>query len=75
MTALFGFTAASFLCGLAPTLPIPIFFRVIQGATSGALLPLSQAVMLELMLEAFPRAIAARPSGASVSRWRPCSDR
>jgi MFS transporter, DHA2 family, multidrug resistance protein len=50
LSAVFGFTAASFLCGLAPTLPILIFFRVIQGATGGCLQPLSQAVMLE----AFP---------------------
>ena len=50
MTAVVGFTAASFLCGLAPTLPALIVFRIIQGATGGALQPLSQAVLLE----AFP---------------------
>ena len=41
---------ASFLCGLAPTLGSLIFFRIVQGATGGALQPLSQAVLLE----AFP---------------------
>jgi len=45
--AVFGFTAASFLCGIAPSLKMLIVFRVIQGATGGALQPLSQAVMLE----------------------------
>ncbi len=50
MLSVTGFTAASFLCGLAPTLPLLILFRVIQGTTGGALQPLSQAVMLE----AFP---------------------
>src|SRR6202171_1066460 len=50
MTSVVGFTAASFLCGLAPTLGSLIFFRIVQGATGGALQPLSQAVLLE----AFP---------------------
>ncbi len=47
LAAVFGFTAASFLCGLAPSLPALIVCRIIQGATGGALQPLSQAVMLE----------------------------
>src|SRR5580765_5194330 len=50
MISVIGFTAASFLCGLAPTLGSLIFFRIVQGATGGALVPLSQAVLLE----AFP---------------------
>jgi DHA2 family multidrug resistance protein len=47
MLSVVGFTAASFLCGLAPTLGSLIFFRILQGATGGALQPLSQAVLLE----------------------------
>src|SRR4051794_27003519 len=50
MLSVVGFTASSFLCGLAPTLSTLILFRVMQGATGGALQPLSQAVLLE----AFP---------------------
>jgi len=50
MLSVVGFTISSFLCGLAPTLGTLIFFRVVQGATGGALQPLSQAVLLE----AFP---------------------
>src|SRR4051812_5703766 len=50
MWSVVGFTTASFLCGLAPTLGTLIAFRIIQGATGGALQPLSQAVLLE----AFP---------------------
>ena len=50
MLSVVGFTASSFLCGLAPTLGTLILFRILQGATGGALQPLSQAVLLE----AFP---------------------
>jgi MFS transporter, DHA2 family, multidrug resistance protein len=50
MASISGFTISSLLCGLAPNLPFLVFFRVVQGATGGALQPLSQAVMLE----AFP---------------------
>src|SRR5207237_10432273 len=46
MLSVVGFTASSFLCGLAPTLGSLIFFRVVQGATGGALQPLSHAVVL-----------------------------
>jgi DHA2 family multidrug resistance protein len=47
LMAVTGFTAASFLCGLAPSLGLLIFFRIIQGACGGGLQPLSQAVLLE----------------------------
>ena len=50
MTSIAGFTLASVACGMAPSLPFLIIFRVIQGATGGGLQPLSQAIMLE----AFP---------------------
>ena len=50
MASLAGFTMSSLLCGLAPNLPLLVFFRLVQGATGGAMQPLSQAVMLE----AFP---------------------
>ena len=47
MMSVTGFTCASFLCGIAPNLSSLILFRIIQGATGGALQPLSQAVLLE----------------------------
>src|ERR1044071_7835316 len=42
-----GFTLSSFLCGIAPNLAALVIFRLIPGATGGALQPLSQAVLLE----------------------------
>jgi DHA2 family multidrug resistance protein len=47
MISVAGFTTASLLCGLAPNLATLVFFRIVQGATGGALQPLSQAVLLE----------------------------
>jgi DHA2 family multidrug resistance protein len=61
MAAVMGFTVASFACGLAPNLGMLIFFRIIQGATGGALQPLSQAVMLE----AFP----PQDRGKAMAFW------
>jgi DHA2 family multidrug resistance protein len=47
MLSVGGFTLSSIMCGIAPSLPFLIFFRVIQGATGGGLQPLSQAILLE----------------------------
>jgi len=47
LTVVTGFTVSSVCCGLAPSLPLLIFFRVLQGTTGGGLQPLSQAVLLE----------------------------
>ncbi len=40
------FTATSVLCGLSTNLPMLIFFRVLQGAVSGPMIPLSQSILL-----------------------------
>jgi DHA2 family multidrug resistance protein len=47
MTCVVIFTLSSLLCGLAPSLPLLVFFRVLQGAGGGALQPISQAILLE----------------------------
>jgi DHA2 family multidrug resistance protein len=47
MMSVTGFTLSSFLCGIAPNLGSLIAFRILQGATGGALQPLSQAILLE----------------------------
>jgi DHA2 family multidrug resistance protein len=41
------FTISSFMCGLAPTLPILIFFRVLQGMGGGGLAPSEQAILAD----------------------------
>ena len=47
MMSVTGFTVASFLCGLAPSLPFLIICRIVQGACGGGLQPLSQAILME----------------------------
>src|ERR1700742_1848080 len=44
--AIFLFVIASFLCGLAPSLSLLIFFRVVQGAVAGPMIPLSQSLLM-----------------------------
>ena len=51
MTCVTIFTISSFLCGLAPSLPMLVFFRVLQGAGGGGLQPISQAILVD----SFPR--------------------
>ncbi|HMG87543.1 MAG TPA: DHA2 family efflux MFS transporter permease subunit [Terracidiphilus sp.] len=41
------FTIASFLCGAAPSLPMLLVFRVIQGAGGGGMQPMAQAIMAD----------------------------
>lgn len=40
------FTLASWLCGMATSLPLLIAARVLQGAVAGPMIPLSQALLL-----------------------------
>src|ERR1700675_515274 len=41
------FTASSLLCGLAPSLGLLIFFRVLQGIGGGGLAPVEQAILVD----------------------------
>src|ERR1700684_2565704 len=41
------FTISSFLCGLAPSLGLLIFFRVLQGVGGGGLQPSEQAILAD----------------------------
>ena len=41
------FTLSSMLCGLAPSLGLLIFFRVLQGVGGGGLAPVEQAILVD----------------------------
>jgi DHA2 family multidrug resistance protein len=56
-----AFTAASFLCGIAWSLPSLIFFRVLQGGVSGPMIPGSQALLISI----FP----SDKRGAALGIW------
>lgn len=47
MTCVMMFTACSMLCGLAPSLPLLVFFRVLQGIGGGGLAPSEQAILAD----------------------------
>src|SRR5690606_6553754 len=47
ITCLVGFTLASMLCGLATSLSQMVVFRLLQGTFGAALVPLSQATLLD----------------------------
>ena len=48
LASIIGFTIASALCGLAQTLPEIIISRLLQGLCGAALVPMSQAVLLDI---------------------------
>jgi DHA2 family multidrug resistance protein len=47
MLCIGGFTAASFACGIANSLPMLIAFRLIQGLAGGGLQPTQQAIITD----------------------------
>ncbi len=59
--AILLFTFSSWLCGVAPTLPILLAARILQGAVAGPLIPLSQAILLS----SYPKA----KSSLALSLW------
>jgi len=56
-----GFTLASALCGMAQTLSQLVIFRLIQGLAGASLVPLSQAVLLDV----YPR----EEQGRATAMW------
>jgi DHA2 family multidrug resistance protein len=56
MFSIAGFTVASMLCGTATSLPEIVIYRLLQGIAGASLMPLSQAVMLDV----FPQRMIPR---------------
>ena len=56
-----GFVATSMLCGAAPSLEVLVIARILQGASGAALIPLSQAVLLDT----YPR----EQHGSAMAIW------
>jgi DHA2 family multidrug resistance protein len=48
MISIAGFVLASMLCGVATSLPELVLFRLLQGVFGASLIPLSQAVLLDI---------------------------
>ena len=61
LTTVAGFTVASILCGAALTLNQIVVFRLLQGVCGASLVPLSQAVLLDI----YPR----EKQGSAMALW------
>jgi MFS transporter, DHA2 family, multidrug resistance protein len=61
ITCLVGFTVTSMLCGAAQSLTQMVLFRLLQGVFGAALVPLSQATMLDI----YPPA----QRGSAMAMW------
>ena len=61
ITCLVGFTLASMLCGVAQSLTQMVAFRLLQGIFGAALVPLSQATIMDL----YP----AEQRGSAMAIW------
>ncbi|MFT3720353.1 DHA2 family efflux MFS transporter permease subunit [Pseudorhodoferax sp.] len=55
------FVLASWMCGLAPSMPALIAMRAVQGFVAGPMIPLSQS----MLLGSYPRAMA----GSAMAMW------
>jgi MFS transporter, DHA2 family, multidrug resistance protein len=61
LVCLIGFTVTSMMCGAAQSLTQMVLFRLLQGIFGAALVPLSQAVMLDI----YP----AEQRGSAMAVW------
>jgi len=78
MTYVALLTISSLLCGLAPSLPLLIIFRIMQGAGGGGLQPSEQAILADTFSPAqrgmafaiYGMAVVAAPAlGPTIGGW------
>jgi len=78
MTCVFLFTLSSLLCGLAPSLGMLVFFRVLQGAAGGGLQPSEQSILADtfppekrsMAFAVYGMAVVLAPAiGPTVGGW------
>jgi MFS transporter, DHA2 family, multidrug resistance protein len=72
------FATSSFLCGLAPTLGMLVFFRILQGAGGGGLQPSEQAILADtfppakrgMAFAVYGMAVVVAPAiGPTIGGW------
>src|SRR5208283_2750310 len=78
MTCVALFTVSSILVGIAPTLPLLIFFRILQGAGGGGMGPSEQAILADtfpaekrgLAFSVYGMAVVVAPAiGPTLGGW------
>jgi DHA2 family multidrug resistance protein len=78
MTCVALFATSSFLCGLAPTLGMLVFFRILQGAGGGGLQPSEQAILSDtftpekrgMAFSMYGMAVVVAPAiGPTIGGW------
>lgn len=78
MSCVFLFTVCSLLCGLAPSLGILVFCRVLQGAAGGGLQPSEQAILADtfrpekraMAFAVYGMAVVTAPAiGPTIGGW------
>jgi MFS transporter, DHA2 family, multidrug resistance protein len=78
MSCVVLFTLSSFLCGIAPSLPLLIVFRVLQGVGGGGLQPSEQAILADtfppakrgMAFAVYAMAVVVAPAlGPTIGGW------